>query len=77
MNSHEDWIKKSESDLSAAKVLFSNNSPILDICVYHCQQSAEKALKAFLIFKTGKFKKVHDGVICPKRRKVPLRVKSL
>ncbi len=60
MNQYEDWIKKAESDLASSKVLLNNIPPILDTSVYHAQQCAEKALKAFLVFKTGLFVKKHD-----------------
>ncbi len=58
--SYEDWLKKSESDLTSAKVLKDNIPPILDTSVYHAQQCAEKILKAFLIFKRVSLKKTHD-----------------
>ncbi len=40
------WLRKAQRDLSAAQKL-ANELP--DIAIYHCQQGAEKALKAFLI----------------------------
>jgi HEPN domain-containing protein len=60
MSHYHDWIKKSESDLTSSKVLLSNNPPILDTAVYHAQQCVEKALKAYLIFKTGSHQRKHD-----------------
>jgi HEPN domain-containing protein len=56
----EDWIRKAESDLSSAKVLKNHNPPLLDTCVYHAQQCAEKALKGFLIFMGEAIIKKHD-----------------
>jgi HEPN domain-containing protein len=33
---------------------------LLDVVVYHCQQSAEKALKAYLTYQDVVFQKTHD-----------------
>ena len=44
----QQWLLKSQRDLEAAKVLFEHG--LFDIVVYHCQQSAEKALKAYLVY---------------------------
>ncbi len=35
-------------------------NPYLDTAVYHCQQAAEKALKAFLTYYDVPFEKIHD-----------------
>jgi len=52
------WLLKADHDLrSAARLMYGGDEPILDTAVYHCQQAAEKALKAYL---TG------NGVIFPK-----------
>jgi len=53
------WVLKAEHDLRSAKVLFGVEPPLLDTAVYHCQQAAEKALKAYLTFKDIPFQKVH------------------
>jgi HEPN domain-containing protein len=42
----QQWLKKAERDLVAAKKLAKD---LPDIAIYHCQQGAEKALKGFLI----------------------------
>jgi HEPN domain-containing protein len=34
--------------------------PFLDTAVYHCQQAAEKALKAYLTLQDAPFEKIHD-----------------
>jgi HEPN domain-containing protein len=46
-------------DLRSAKRLFTDEPPILDTAAYHCQQSAEKALKAFLVLHEIQFSKIH------------------
>ncbi|MBF0282593.1 MAG: HEPN domain-containing protein, partial [Zetaproteobacteria bacterium] len=42
----EQWLLKANSDLNSAKALLSLD--LRDTGVYHCQQAAEKALKAYL-----------------------------
>jgi len=54
------WMIKSQRDLEAAHVLFESQASLLDIVVYHCQQSAEKALKAYLTYRCVLFPKTHD-----------------
>jgi HEPN domain-containing protein len=57
---HEAWVKKARHDLKSAKVLFSSEEPVLDTAIYHTQQCAEKALKAFLAFTNQAVIKTHD-----------------
>ena len=48
-------------DYKTARYLYDNMRPIpLEIVCYHCQQSAEKALKAFLIYSHIKPERTHD-----------------
>lgn len=54
------WLIKSEHDLGSAKRLITGDEPFLDTAVYHCQQAAEKAFKAYLTLKDIRFQKVHD-----------------
>lgn len=44
------WLVKARSDLESARCLLAGPSPILDTGCFHCQQAAEKSLKAFLIW---------------------------
>lgn len=60
MNSHEAWLEKARHDLNSAKKLFAGADPVLDTAVYHTQQCAEKALKAFLAFSNQTLHKTHD-----------------
>jgi len=56
-----EWIKFSDRDLETAKYLHENMRPQpLEIICYLCQQTAEKALKAFLIYSGIKPEKTHD-----------------
>ncbi len=64
MQTHEEWLHKSKSDLCAAKTLFeSNNNLILDAAVYHTQQCAEKSFKAYLDYRKHKIEKTHNLVV--------------
>lgn len=53
------WFVKAEHDLRSAKQLYAAEPPLLDTTVYHCQQTAEKSLKAYLTFSDIPFQKVH------------------
>ncbi len=54
------WLTKARRDLESARRLASEPAPYLDTAIYHCQQCAEKALKAFLVYHDVKFEKVHN-----------------
>ena len=54
------WLTKAKHDLASARLLGSGSSPVLDTAIYHCQQAAEKALKAFLLYHGEPFGKTHD-----------------
>ena len=57
----KEWIKFSDMDFTTAQYLYDNMRPApIEIICYHCQQSAEKALKAFLIHSKIKPEKTHD-----------------
>jgi HEPN domain-containing protein len=56
------WLEKSRNDLLSAQILIANTPAILDTACFHCQQAAEKALKAFLVFKETAFEKSHNLV---------------
>lgn len=56
------WLNKANSDLCAAQVLIEHSTLALGPAAFHCQQTAEKVLKAFLIFKTVSFDRVHNLV---------------
>ena len=61
MLAHEAWLFKADNDLKTAKKLIRDpEDVILDTSIYHTQQAAEKALKAYLAFKLQPIQKVHD-----------------
>lgn len=55
-----EWLRKSLHDLGSARKLAQRPEPYLDTAIYHCQQSAEKALKGFLSFHETPFERTHD-----------------
>ena len=57
----KEWIKKAEQDRVSAKALLSRRKlSVNDVICFHCQQSVEKYLKAFLTSVTTEFSKTHD-----------------
>lgn len=61
MQDHELWIIYATGDLKAAKILLSNaEEVIVNAVLFHSQQCAEKALKAYLACNAIPFKKTHD-----------------
>ena len=54
------WFDFANNDLTAAKYLLGLHPLKLEIICYHCQQSAEKILKGFLIDKNNDPPKTHD-----------------
>lgn len=57
----KDWILFAEDDLLAAKTLLEAEVALTAV-FYHSQQSAEKILKAYLLFKEQPILKTHDLV---------------
>ena len=54
-----DWLYFAEGDLIAAKLLIEQERALAS-SFYHCQQSAEKSLKAYLVYKMQAIHKTHD-----------------
>ncbi len=54
------WLIKAQRDLASAQRLSEGDDPLLDTAAYHCQQAAEKAMKAFLAFRDVRVRKTHD-----------------
>ena len=53
------WVEKAEKDLLTAERELSFPDPIIEAVCFHCQQAAEKYLKAFLVFHQVFFGKTH------------------
>lgn len=58
MHEHDKWIAVAKDDLKMAKLALPQDlfSPL----TFHCQQTAEKALKGYLVFKRQAIFKTHD-----------------
>ena len=57
----KEWLEYAKRDYESALHLFDNMVPApLEIICFHCQQSAEKNLKALLVAQGLKFDKTHD-----------------
>jgi HEPN domain-containing protein len=54
------WLAIARRDLDSAKRLLDGYPPYRDTAAYHCQQAAEKAIKAFLTARAVRFPKTHD-----------------
>jgi HEPN domain-containing protein len=58
----EQWIIKGDHDFGTAKITYLHIPEYLDTVTFHCQQAAEKYLKAYLIHISIDFKYTHDLV---------------
>lgn len=56
----KDWVTKALGNLKAARKLIKDDDDTLDSAAYFTQQSVEKALKAYLIFKQQSIPRTHD-----------------
>lgn len=55
-----EWLSKAEADLTAAEILAAAKTHDYFTCAFHCQQAAEKFIKAFLVRHQIEFRKIHD-----------------
>jgi HEPN domain-containing protein len=56
-----EWVEKAENDFAVADlVLHGRTPPIPDAACFHCQQVAEKYLKAFLQERAVEFPRQHN-----------------
>jgi HEPN domain-containing protein len=57
----KEWVRKAEEDYEAAITLVrKRRRPTPSAVCFHCQQCAEKHLKAFLVQRGVIFSKIHD-----------------
>jgi HEPN domain-containing protein len=54
------WMVKAWRDLVTARRATEGAPPFYDVAVYHCQQAAEKAVKAFLVHRGKLYERTHD-----------------
>ena len=56
-----EWIVKAEDDYRSAEILlYKIEKPVIDTACFHCQQCAEKYLKAYLTEHEIEFPRHHD-----------------
>jgi HEPN domain-containing protein len=55
-----EWVCKAEADFKAASLLLKAGEDYLFQTAFHAQQSAEKYIKAFLVWQQIEFPKTHD-----------------
>jgi HEPN domain-containing protein len=76
------WVEKAENDFRNAEYVLTleENCPF-DTVSYHCQQCAEKYLKAALICRNVEFPRTHDLVVLfnllQKAEPLPLRIEDV
>ncbi len=56
----EEWYKKAQEDLLAAQVVIEASPMLYDVAAFHAQQTAEKYLKALIVFFEIMPPKTHD-----------------
>ena len=56
----QSWLIKAANDLKNSRIVAAAADGPLDTAIYHCQQAAEKAVKAYLIFRGLTPQKTHD-----------------
>ena len=76
------WIEKAEHDLRNAEyvITLEENCPFDTVC-FHCQQCAEKYLKALLVLREIEFPKTHDlvpllNLLC-ENMQIPLTIQQV
>ena len=57
-----EWLIKAQHDLASAERLLIGQDPLRDTGCFHCQQTVEKAFKAFLTYHGIEFQKSHSLV---------------
>lgn len=60
---YEEWLEFAKRDLDSAKFLIDMYPKPIEIICYHCEQSAEKNLKGYLIKHGNRIEKTHDLVL--------------
>lgn len=54
------WLEKADRDHRSAVALMAVTPAITDTAAFHCQQSVEKLLKAYLFSRGVDFERTHD-----------------
>ena len=56
------WLQKAANDLRSADRLINSDPPLTDTACFHCQQSIEKDLKAYLAYNEEDIQRTHNIV---------------
>ena len=56
----KEWLGLADDDLRLAELTLKDTEPIFWAAAFHCQQAAEKSLKAFLAYNEYHVEKTHD-----------------
>ena len=56
---YNDWYDKARHDLDGARILLKEGA-LYDLAAFHCQQSIEKALKAYILLRSGRLVDGHN-----------------
>jgi HEPN domain-containing protein len=56
----KEWFTIAETDINSANYLMQMRPMPNEVICYHCQQSAEKYLKGFLVYQNHSLVKTHD-----------------
>lgn len=59
----QNWLRKAEADLTAARWLAESDRLLPDQLGFFCQQAAEKCLKAFLLATGEAPPRIHDVLV--------------
>ncbi len=54
------WLEKARRDRLMAESGLARTPPVTDAAAFHCQQSVEKTLKAYLVYREHEFERIHD-----------------
>jgi HEPN domain-containing protein len=57
----DQWLIDAETDLRGAKALFDAGEQFFYMVTFHCQQSAEKAIKCYMTYNKIAFPKTHSS----------------
>lgn len=56
----QEWLRVAVSDLRMAALALEATPPLIGGALYHCQQAAEKSLKAFLVWREVRYPLTHN-----------------
>ncbi|HEX9710749.1 MAG TPA: HEPN domain-containing protein [Candidatus Thermoplasmatota archaeon] len=69
------WLERAAADLSDARVLLQHGTP--GAAGFHAQQAAEKAIKAVLVERSGRYPRIHDLAVLAREAGAPAEIQKL